>query len=86
MISKLMQKYKKGTEIHIGNNKAIITSELIKFKEFYAIYADIVENVDNRILCGTYKIHDKVALIFRDKKRLLEIRVRYRRKKSCILS
>jgi hypothetical protein len=82
----LMNKYKKGKEILIGNNKAIVTSDLIKFKDFYAIYADITLNADNSILCNTYKIHDKVALIIRDKKRLLEMRINFRRKKSNILS
>lgn len=82
----LMNKYKKGKEILIGNNKAIVTSDLIKFKDFYAIYADITLNADNSILCNTCKIHDKVALIIRDKKRLLEMRINFRRKKSNILS
>lgn len=82
----LMDKYKKGREIQIGENRAIVKSSLIKFKEFYAIYADIVENVDNSILCGTYKVHEKVALVIRDKERLLEMRINYRRKKSHILS
>ena len=82
----IVSKYKKGKEIQIGGNRAIITSDLIKFKEFYAIYADIVDNIDYRIVCGTCKIHDKIALVIRDKKRLLEMRIRYRRKKSYILS
>ena len=82
----VINKYKKGTEIQIGANKAIVTSDLIKFKEFYAIYADITENIDNKISCATCKIHDKIALVIRDKNKLLEIRVKYRRKKSYILS
>ena len=82
----IMSKYKKGKEIQIGENKAIITSDLIKFKRFYAIYADIIENIDNKMVCGTCRIHDKIALIIRDKKRLLEMRIRCRRKKSYILS
>ena len=69
----LMNKYKKGTAIQIGTTKAIVTSDLMKFKEFYAIYADIVESINNSMLCGTCKIHDKVALVIRDKKRLLDV-------------
>lgn len=57
----LMNKYKKGTAIQIGTTKAIVTSDLIKFKEFYDIYADIVESINNSMLCVTCKIHDKVA-------------------------
>lgn len=71
----LMNKYKKGTAIQIGTTKAIVTSDLMKFKEFYAIYADIVESINNSMLCGTCKIHDKVALVIRDKKRLLDVRI-----------
>lgn len=73
----IINKYKKGTEIKIGKNRAIITSDLMKFKEFYAVYADIIENIDFRQPCGTCKIHDKVALVIRDKKKLLDIRVNF---------
>lgn len=73
---KLIKKYKKGRQIEFGENKAIITTDLIKFKEFYAIYADIIKNVDNRMVCATYKIHDKVALIIRDKIKMSEIRTK----------
>lgn len=85
-IKLLTDKYKQGTKIEFGENRAIVTSDLIKFKEFYAIYADIIENVDNKIVCCTYKIHDNVALVIRDKKILAEMRIKYRRKKSYILS
>lgn len=86
MNMKIISKYKKGQEIQIGLNKAIVTSDLMKFKEFYAIYADMIENVDFKQPCGVCKIHDQIALIIRDKKRLLEMRINYRRKKSYILS
>ena len=82
----IADKYKKGKVISIRKNRAIVTSDLMKFKEFYAIYADIIENVDFGSSCGTYKIHDKIALIIRDKKKLLEMRINCRRKKSYILS
>ena len=73
----IMNKYKKGTKIKIGKSKAIITSDLMKFKEFYAIYADIIENIDFKHMCATYKIHDKIALIIRDKKKLLDVRFNF---------
>lgn len=79
-------KYKKGTKIEIGKNVAVVTSDLIKFKEYYAIYADVVKKVDDRILCNTYKLDDKIALVIRDKKKLLEMRFYTRRKKSNVLS
>ena len=41
----LVDKYKKGKNISIGDNKAIVASDLMKFKEFYAIYVDIIENI-----------------------------------------
>ncbi len=73
----IMKKYRKGTEIQIGKNRAMIISDLVKFKEFYAIYADIIENIDFKQPCGTYKIHDKVALVIRDKKKLLAVRANF---------
>ena len=82
----LLENFKKGRTILIGKNKAVVTSGLMKFKEFYAIYADIIENIDFNMGCGTYKINDKLALIIRDKERLLDIRINSRRKKSYILS
>lgn len=81
----LIDKYKKGSIIYIGKNKAIVISDLMKFKEFYAIYADIIENIDFNLSCGTYKINDKIALIIRDKKKLLEMRANCRREKGYIL-
>ena len=78
-------KYKKGTKISIGNNRAIVVSDLFKFKELYAIYADITENVDFSLPCGTYKIDEKIALIIRDMNKLSEMRINSRRKKSYIL-
>ena len=81
----IVSKYKKGTQIQIGENRAIIVSDLIKFKEFLAIYADIIQNTDFKQPCGTCKIHDSVASIIRDKRKLSEMRINYRRKKSYIL-
>ena len=82
----IISKYKKGKQIQLGENKAIIASDLIKFKEFLAIYADVIENIDFKQPCGTCKIHDNVALIIRDKIKLSEMRINYRGKKSHILS
>lgn len=82
----VVDKYKKGKRISIGKNRAIIVSDVFEFKEFNAIYADITENIDFSLPCGTYKIHEKVALIIRDMKKLLEMRINSRRKKSYILS
>lgn len=69
----VLNKFKKGTTIEFGDNKAIVVSDLMKFKEFYFIYADIIENTDNNIPCCTYKIDDKIALIIRDKNILLQM-------------
>ena len=82
----IISKYKKGKQIQIGKNKAVIVSDLINFKNFLAIYADVIENIDFKQPCGTCKIHDSVALIIRDKRKLSEMRINYRRKKSYILS
>lgn len=69
----VLNKFKKGTTIEFGDNKAIVVSDLMKFKEFYFIYVDIIENTDNNIPCCTYKIDDKIALIIRDKNILLQM-------------
>lgn len=69
----LMNKYKKGTRLQIGETKAVVVSDLMKFQEFYAIYADVVEGDNNSMACATCKIHDKVALVIRDKKKLLDM-------------
>ena len=50
----------------LGKNEAIISSELIKFRDYYYIIADITKNVDFNLACGTLKIHDNIALIIRD--------------------
>ena len=44
----IISKYKKGKQIQIGKNKAVIVSDLIKFKDFLAIYADVIENIAKR--------------------------------------
>ncbi len=41
-----MKKNSKGTEIVYGKNKAVIVLDLMKFKDYYAIYADVKEVVD----------------------------------------
>lgn len=73
----VIRKYEKGKKIQIGSNIAIITSDLIRFKEFYAIYSDIIDNNDNSWVCRVYNLHDKIALIIRNKKKLLEMRINY---------
>ena len=66
----ILDKYKKGNKIQFGENEAEIVSELIKFKDYYAIYADVTKNVNYNSACGTYKLNDKVALIIRNKELL----------------
>lgn len=69
----IIEKYKKGSKIKIGKNEAEVTSELMKFKDYYAIYADITKNVDFNMPCGNYKIDEKIALIIRNKELLTEM-------------
>ncbi len=72
----IMKKYKKGTIVQIGTAEARVTSDLMKFKDFYAIYADAIDGLNNDILCCTCKIHDRVSLVIRDKKRMLDARIK----------
>ena len=69
----ILEKYKKGSKIKFGENEAEISSELIIFKDYYAIYADITKNVDFNVSCGNYKIDEKIALIIRNKELLTEM-------------
>ncbi len=62
-----LEKFKKGNKIRVQNNEIIITSELMKFKDYYAIYADITKNTDFKPTCAACKINDKIALVIRDK-------------------
>ena len=66
----ILDKYKKESKIQFGENEAEICSDLIKFKDFYAIYADITKNVDCNSPCSVYKINDKIALVLRNKELL----------------
>lgn len=70
-MEEIIKKYKKGTQISIGTNKAIIISNLIKFKEYFVIYADLTENNDFNQSCGVATLDDKIALIIRDKEKLV---------------
>lgn len=69
----MLEKLKKGTKIKICENKAVVSSDIIKFKEFYYILADVIKNVDEKLLCNVYKIDDLTALIIRDKEKMLEM-------------
>ena len=42
----LLEKFKKGRTILIGKNKAVVTSDLIKFKEFYKRQRTSIRNSD----------------------------------------
>ena len=81
-MKEVLNKLKKGTIIEFGDNKAVVVSNLMKFKKFYFIYADIIENADNNIPCCTYKIDDKIALIIRDKEKLLQMGLTAEKRKA----
>lgn len=69
-----MKGYEKGKEIIFGENRAIIVSDLMKFKDYYAIYADITKKVDDKIpSCLVQKIEGNIALIIRDKEKLMDM-------------
>ena len=63
----LIKKFKKGVKVKLGENEAVISSNLMKFQDYYYIIADITKNVDFTLPCGTSKIHDNIALIIRNK-------------------
>ena len=69
----VINKFKKGSIITFGENEAIITSGLMKFNDYYYIVADITKNINFNMPCANKKIHDKIALIIRDKDLLLKM-------------
>lgn len=72
-MKEIIKKFEKGVKVKFGENEALISSELIKFREYYYIMADITQNIDFTMPCGVSRIHDNIALIIRDKEKLKQI-------------
>ena len=72
-MKELINKFKRGVKVELGKNKAVISSDLMNFQDYYYITADIIENVDFTSPCSTLKIHDNVALIIRNKELMQKI-------------
>lgn len=58
-------KLKRGTQVIMKDIKAIISTDIMRFMDFDAIYADIIEQSGTMPCC--VKLIDDIALIFRDK-------------------
>lgn len=63
----------KGTEISIGDIEAIVVTDLMQYRGFKAIYADIIKQKDEKIICGAKLLKDNIALVIRDKNTLQRI-------------
>lgn len=72
-MKEIIKKFQKGLKVNFGENEAIISSELIKFRDYYYIIADITKNIDFTMPCGTLRIYDNIALIIRNKELLQQI-------------
>lgn len=72
-MKEFIKKFQKGLKLNLGKNEAMISSELIKFRDYYYIIADITKNIDFTMPCGTLKIYDNIALIIRNKELLQQI-------------
>lgn len=72
-----MKNIKKELLLKYGDSIVVtVSSDLMKFKDFYAIYADINKQGKKRRPCFCISIIDgKVALICRDKKMLEEMQL-----------
>lgn len=68
----MIEKLVKGNIIDVGEIKAVVVSDLMKFKDTYAIYCDIISQSGNKTCC-VKKIDDKVALVLRNKEKLLKM-------------
>lgn len=69
----LMKKYPKGDTISLGENEAIISTELRKIRDYYYIVADIIKNIDFTLPCGVLKIHENIALVIRNRELLQQM-------------
>lgn len=65
----------KGTKMHNENEgiEAIVVTEPIQYRGFKAIYADIIKQKDEKIICCTKLVEDNIALVLRDKNILQRI-------------
>ena len=78
----MLEKFAKGNIIKIGNNKIEVVSELMKFKNCYAIYADVIENIDWKHICSVLRLTDEIALIIRNKEKLLKMGLNAQERKA----
>ncbi len=71
-----MEKISIGSKVYIGDTiEGIICTDPKKFKNFYAIYADIIKSTSQHICCvKKEEYRDKtIALVLRDKNKMMEI-------------
>ncbi len=73
-------KLKRGTEVIMGDIKAIISTDIMRFREFDAIYADIIQQSGIIPCCVT--LVDGIALIFRDKEILMSMKLNSEERKA----
>lgn len=78
----MLNKYnlKRGTKVTMGDIKAIISTDIMRFREFDAIYADIIQQ-SGTTPCMV-KLIDGIALIFRDKGILMSMELNAEERKA----
>lgn len=59
----------KGTKLYNEDEglEAIVVTDLMQYRGFNAIYADIIKQKDEKIICGAKILKDNIALVLRDK-------------------
>ena len=59
----------KGTKLYNEDEgfEAIVVTDLMQYRGFKAIYADIIKQKDEKIICGAKLLKDNIALVLRDK-------------------
>lgn len=59
----------KGTKLYNENEglEAIVVTDLMQYRGFKAIYADIIKQKDEKIICGAKILKGNIALVLRDK-------------------
>ena len=80
----MLDKLSVGTEVNIGDIKAVISSGLLKFKDTLAIYADIIEQDGDKVcvVCKVHNIDRTIAIIARDKQRMEKMNLNTEERKA----
>ena len=73
--------FKIGEILEVGNIKYKVSSNLLKFEDTYAVYADAIDE-EKALALGVIKYKDKIAIILRNKKILKDMKLEKEERKA----